>query len=75
MLCRLTIRDFVLVDRLERALGGVRGTEVGAVATEHLDPLRACLLGGAGHEVGGVAVPTAGHADVRRGAAGRLPDE
>ena len=63
------------VDRLERAYGGVRWAEVGAVAAEHLDPLRARLVEVVGDEVGGVAVPAAGHADVRRRGAGGLTDE
>ena len=51
------------------------GAEVGTVAAEDLDPLRACLVDARGDEVGGVAVPAAGHADVRRGGAGGFADD
>ena len=52
-----------------------RGSEVGAVAAEDVDPLGACVVDGLGDEVGGVVVAAAGHADVRRGGAGGLADE
>ncbi|MFC6712657.1 hypothetical protein [Branchiibius cervicis] len=41
-------------------LGGVGGSDVGAVAVEHVDPLPARVLSILGDEVGGVGVPTAG---------------
>jgi hypothetical protein len=63
----------VSVDVLGRGLGGVAGSEVGAVATEDVDPLGACLVDGVGDEVGGVVVAAAGHADVRRGGTGGFP--
>ena len=57
------------------AVGGVGGSEVGAVPVEGLDPLGAGVLEGVGDEVGGVGVPAAGHADVRRGGTGGLAEE
>jgi hypothetical protein len=55
--------------------GSVRRTEVGPVAPEYLDPLRAGVLDRLGDEVGDVVLATPGHPDVRRGGTGVLADE
>ena len=65
----------VALDVVGGAGGGVGRAEVGAVAAEDLDPLRRASSMVVGDEMGGVAVPAAGHADVRGGGAGGLADD
>ena len=64
----------VPVDVVRGPLCGVAGPEVGAVAVEDVDPLAAGVVDGLGDEVDDVAVAAAGHADVRRGGAGRFAE-
>ena len=51
------------------------GSEVCAVAVEHVDPLLAGVVDGLGDDVGGVGCASSGHVDVRRRGAGVFTDD
>ena len=63
------------LDRVDGLASRMRGSEVCAVAAEHVDPLLLRVVDGLGDDVGGVGCAAAGHGDVGGRGTGVFPDQ